>query len=806
MKKGGKIFSFLISFFILLFVFFLRLMRSDFLQRVDLQFVDLFFKIRGRVPADEKVVIVAIDERSLEHLGRWPWKRSIIAQGIKKIEEGNPKVIGLDIVFAEPDPSFEREIVEYAFDEVKKSINEVQGKFQVDKDRLNENLKELLNSLQVMEKNLPYSLKFSAKRMEEDLISLKKSFEEFGIYEGIIKNLADRFDNYSLKINQDFILRETIKQYKNIVLGYFFYTEEIEAKSVDKEKLKILDQYTLKSKIPVVVVKDKTMVNYIPSALALRSNIEQISEVAEHFGFFNAIPDADGVYRQGLLVAKYEDYYLPSLSLEMVRTGLDSSLKLKALTNGLFIEIGDLEVPLTDDGKMIINYRGPGGSFKTLSFYDVLRGTIKSEFFKDKYVLIGATATAIFDLRPTPFQKVYPGVETHANIIDNILNKRYLKQNIYTYMVEILSMVLLWFIVTVSITRFSSYMGVTIFIITLSTYSGLSYFLFIKKYYLLSVLYPTMVSSLSFGILLSLKLFTEERTRKKYREAFQRYVSASVVEEILKDPSKLKLGGEKKNLTVLFSDIRGFTAVSESLDPVIVAEILHEFLTPMTEIIFENMGMLDKYMGDAIMAVFGAPLYREDHAELACRSAVQMMKRLPLVNEDFRKRNIPPIDIGIGINSGEMVVGNMGSKMLFDYTVVGDNVNLGSRLEALNKIYGTNIIVSEFTKNQIKNSEEFIFRPLDLVRVKGKLRPVRIYEIPVKNIDRETLSEAVRLFEKGLNYYFNREWDMAIPFFESVIKILKNDEPSSIFIERCNYFKVNPPPPDWDGVFEARIK
>ena len=293
--------------------------------------------------------------------------------------------------------------------------------------------------------------------------------------------------------------------------------------------------------------------------------------------------------------------------------------------------------------------------------------------------------------------------------------------------------------------------------------------------------------------------------RNKIKGAFEQYVSTSIVEEMLKHPEKLHLGGVRKFLTVLFSDIRGFTSISEGMESQELVVFLNGYLTEMTEIVLKYHGTLDKYMGDAIMAIYGAPVEQPDHARRACASALEMMSRLRELQATWRAQGKPVINIGIGINSGLMTVGNMGSEKRFDYTVMGDNVNLGSRLEGTNKEYGTNIIISEFTQAQTQG--EFVTRELDFVRVKGKREPVRIYELIGQpgDVDADALA-AIQQFEAGLVSYRHRQWQSAIEAFSDVLRLRPTDAPSRLYLERCQAYQQTPPPDDWDGVYTMTHK
>jgi len=298
---------------------------------------------------------------------------------------------------------------------------------------------------------------------------------------------------------------------------------------------------------------------------------------------------------------------------------------------------------------------------------------------------------------------------------------------------------------------------------------------------------------------------TEEREKKKIRGAFQYYLTASVVEEMLKNPDKLKLGGEKKDLTVLFSDIRGFTSISENMTPEGLVKLLNEYLTSMTDMVFKHDGLLDKYIGDAVMAFWGAPLDQPDHARRACLTALDMLDELHRLQKKWSAEGLPFLNIGIGVNAGPMVVGNMGSARRFNYTVMGDSVNTGSRLEGLNKVYGTNIIVSQMTFEQVQG--EFLGRELDLVRVKGKGQPVKIFELLAPKATASADQQALAgVFHAALEEYRKRNWEKAREILQSLLARFPHDGPAKIYLERLETLSQNPPPADWDGVYTMTTK
>ena len=317
---------------------------------------------------------------------------------------------------------------------------------------------------------------------------------------------------------------------------------------------------------------------------------------------------------------------------------------------------------------------------------------------------------------------------------------------------------------------------------------------------------PVLIILLTFSANYAYRFVIEERDKREIRRAFSHYLSPAVVDNLLKDPSKIKLGGEKKVCTVLFSDLAGFTTLSEKLDPEELVRILNRYLTEMTNIIFENEGMLDKYEGDAIMAVFGAPIDIGNHALKACRAALFMQRRLAELRSEWEKRRWPALHQRIGINSGEMLVGNMGSETRFDYTVMGDAVNLGARLESANKLYGTSILIGEETYKLAKDG--IYARQVDLLRVKGKTQPVKVYELVALKDEAVSIEtqEVIQYFERGYQHYLNRNWEWAMNQFRQVLQIKPDDGPARLYMMRCQEFIKNPPPRNWDGVFTLKQK
>ncbi|MBW2994171.1 adenylate/guanylate cyclase domain-containing protein, partial [Candidatus Woesearchaeota archaeon] len=405
--------------------------------------------------------------------------------------------------------------------------------------------------------------------------------------------------------------------------------------------------------------------------------------------------------------------------------------------------------------RFLVNFVGVPGSFKYYSFADVYSGRVNSSEFKDKLVLIGATSPDMHDdyFVPTSDGKAMPGVEIHANTIQTMINKDYLgEQGKWS---TILLMLALSFLLALVIYRFRI-AGATIAApILIIGYLFFTIYMF-EYGILLNLVYIPLAVIVTYTAETVFFYYSEKKERQKTRGAFSKYVAPAVVDELMKDPSKLKLGGARKEITVFFSDIRGFTTISEKLTPEKLVHVLNEYLTAMTDIVMKHSGVVDKYIGDAIMAFWGAPLVQPNHAEMACNTSLDMMTKLGELQKKWAKEKFPEINIGIGLNTGHAVIGNMGSYERFDYTAMGDTINLGSRLEGLTKSYRVWIIASESTKKAVKG--KFVFRKLDLVRVKGKKKPITIYEL-VCRAKEEHDSNKIISYETGLKLFLDKKWD-----------------------------------------------
>ncbi|MBI5892491.1 MAG: adenylate/guanylate cyclase domain-containing protein [Deltaproteobacteria bacterium] len=667
-----------------------------FFHMIELKAFDFHFLSRGKIKTGSDVVIVAIDEKSLDRFGRWPWPRTRIAE------------------------------------------------------------------LQVT---------------------------------SVIEKIEKDADN-------DLSLASALKDNSSVILGYFFFTSRDEIKHLKDTQGKKAESIMSSRYSSVRYIEKTSSQPDVLNALSVEENIPVIANAASDFGYFNIVPDSDGTVRWAPLALKYKDDFYPHISLEAVRKYLGSPpLILNVAQYGVdSINIGNkVNIPTDERGRLLINFRGPQKTFPHYSFSDVVDGLVPTDALKNKIVLVGATATGIYDMRVIPFAGTFPGIEIHANIIDNIIQGDFLHRPDWIVVFDILAILLLGAFLSIVIPKIRPVYTAMLTLTLIGFYMIANNYIFNNWNIWLTEIYPIFTILIVSSGVTTFQFMTEEREKRKIGKAFSHYVSPSLVNEIIKDPKKLVLGGEEKRLSVLFSDIRGFTTISEGLKPQVLVKLMNDYLTPMTDIVLNNGGTIDKYMGDAIMAFWGAPIWQEDHQIRACRTALEMLKKLSELQTIWEKQGIPKLDIGVGISTGKVTVGNMGSSTRFDYTVIGDTVNLGSRLEGLNKEYGTHIILPKYTYADVK--EEFILRELDMVRVKGKEIPIKIYELMGEMTDSDNLKKAADMFETGLKLYREKKWEEAEGYFYDVMRFKPDDAPSKVFLSRIETLREQDLPSDWDGVF-----
>ncbi len=610
-------------------------------------------------------------------------------------------------------------------------------------------------------------------------------------------------DTYRPEQDKDFI--HTVKQAGNVYTAlYFAQADSDNWLPVMNEEPTGFDAKKFYYDLPVVEKQR------FSNEERLEGEFFDLINASAGAGHVNFNADVDGVVRSINLFKKFNNHLYPSLAFKIFIDLLGSdSLALDSDQNMVLFAGGQqlTKIPVDAHGNMLINYAGPFKSFRYISFYDVLNAEkrgLPKEFFANKIVFVGTSLAGLFDLRNVPFMQAFPGVEIHANILYTLLGERFIhKQSSFN---TLLVMLALGAIIGILFSFMGPFLSILMFILAALAYIVVAALMFMNNSQWIEILAPLITLFLTFTFVYIYRYMTEEKSKRFIRSTFSHFVTKSVVDELLANPDKIKLGGEKKECTVIFSDVAGFTTISEKLTPEALVKLLNEYLTEMTNIVFKYDGMLDKYEGDAIMAVFGAPIDHGNHAYNACAAALDMQEQLSRMRNMWRKLGKPELAARVGINTGPMVVGNMGSETRFDYTVMGDAVNLGARLEPANKEYSTLVMIGEGTYQ--KAGDLIIARELDLLRVKGKNEPVKVYELMAtteKGLSDE-MTRVVELFNKGFENYLQQNWDWAIKYFQQALSINEKDGPSLRYLQRCQDFRENPPGDDWDGVYTMTTK
>ncbi|MES2614143.1 MAG: adenylate/guanylate cyclase domain-containing protein [Bdellovibrionota bacterium] len=742
------------------------------IEQLETKLYDIRYKIRGSESMSGVVGAMTADDKSIERFGRWPFRRDIYEQAFKNLKNAGVKWIGLDVLFSEPS-----------------------------RRSLEESIPDLQNI-------------FYHKNKIVDLTSTQ--FET-------------QIDNLITKSPGDVSLGKAIENFHNVVQSYFY---------VERQNQVLKSSYEWQSSFARLqnsfidftdLPPNKTLDDY-KSLLSYGAvtNTSLISGHNRYMGFANNETDSDGLVRKYILVKSIKPIdksgnilantvLVPSLGLAMAANYLGSGIIVHFDSSGIeSIELSPSEttkqpikIPVYFDGngQMLMNHYGMFHEIPQISLEEAYDNHLPKKL--PEILIYGGVGTGTNDKRPSPFDERFDGVGFHVTAVENILTQNFMKRSLKAPFIELSVLIISGLIFSIAL-RYMSSLIAAVFI-----FSSMIIFYFIDQYFIFGKgtwYYVGMFYIQSIGIYICItvfKYFTEEREKRKVKGAFQHYLNPSVINKMIENPSLLKLGGEKKYLTVFFSDVRGFTTISEQLSPEKLTALLNEYFTPMTKIVFDSSGLLDKYIGDAMMAVWGAPVYFEDHADRAIQSSLQMLDKLAILQKKWESEGLPFLDVGIGLNTGDMVVGNMGSEQRFDYTVLGDSVNLGSRIESINKNYGTRLLCSEFTKNALKNPELFLLRELDIIRVKGKTEPVKIFEVMQFNSEnKDFIKKIIQIFVEGLNYYRSSQWDLAIEKFNAVIQLRSDDGPSLEFIERCNYlrhkeFSAEEP---WDGVWNFKTK
>ncbi len=544
------------------------------------------------------------------------------------------------------------------------------------------------------------------------------------------------------------------------------------------------------------------------------ANLERLQRAAASAGHINPLPDTDGITRRVPMLVEYDNAYYEPLSLAMVRAVTGHQPVLPVVSDdgsstqysGLeWIKTGPFQIPVDDQAAAMVPYRGAKGSFHYFSVVDVLNEEVPVAALRGKIVLVGTTAPGLLDLRATPVDPVYPGVEIHANLIAGILDGNIKQRPPYIVGAEFVLLLVVGVMLALLLPMLTPFKSMLATALILVMVVGANLAVFQAGH---------LILPLASGLLLILVLFTfnmaygflvEARGTRLITGLFGQYVPPELVEEMARNPEQFNMAPRAEELTVLFSDVRGFTTISESLSPEDLSVYINDYLTTMSLIIREgHRGTLDKYIGDAVMAFWGAPVADLHHAQNAVLAALNMMKRAVVLNSKFEAKGWPPFAIGIGVNTGTMRVGDMGSQIRRAYTVMGDAVNLGSRLEGITKQYGVDIIIGESTKNKITG---IVVRELDLVQVKGKDEPVAIFEaLGLEGEVEQSKLDEIKLWSQALRYYRAQDWDKAELQLINLKKVTTRPYLYDSFLERIAGFRAEPPEPDWRGVHKFETK
>lgn len=547
-------------------------------------------------------------------------------------------------------------------------------------------------------------------------------------------------------------------------------------------------------------------------ANAYVSNLPRFQGAAAGEGFYTTVPDPDGVVRSVPVLVKHERHLFASLPLEIFRifTGTDKiAYETHPVGDKVAIEAIRLDdfwsIPLGSTGQLRIPFRGPEGTYSYYSALDVLNNKVPASSFEDAIVLVGTTAEGLYDLRATPVSSVFPGVEVQANVISSLLDQEFIVEPPWAPGLNLLLVLGVGVVMALVLPLLGPKLLVVISIALCLVYTIFNYWLWLDYRFVIDLATPNLMFLMVAFINLGSGFFYEALARRKLKAVFGYYLPPARVEEMVRDPEgNYAIDGESRELTVLFCDIRNFTAISETLGADSVKRMLNTFLTPMTRIIFDHKGTIDKYVGDMIIAFWGAPVVDPDHRRNAVLAAMNMLKAVRSLQPVLTARGWPAIDAGIGLNTGMMNVGDMGSDYRREYTVIGDAVNLGSRLEGLTKYYGVGLIISEFTRQGL---DDILMRPLDKVRVKGKKASVTIYQ-PLasgRNAPEEVIRE-LEAYNKARTAYLERDWDGAIRRFERLQAEFGDQGVYRIYIQRSLHFREHGTPAGWDGTYEYARK
>lgn len=699
----------------------------------------------------DQVVIVDIDNQSLEKLGRFQnWPRLYHAKVADYLASGGASAVAFDIFFVESD-SLMPDVI------------------QLFEDTKSESVREQLRLAKV---------------------PLKPS------------QVSPAIDAVLYSWGYDLDFGRVARHHGNVYFPFFFTTGAVQDSSdLPVRRLAFdlgpepTDKYAY-----IMAAGDLYRVGQMTLPVPV------LLEGARGTGYYNIEPDEDGVTRRIPPFLALGDRAYPSMDFQIALDWLGIKPEDVTVELGREIRWGNkLRIPVDNDGRMLITYFGNYKKFRYVSYADVLMEMVPAEYFRDKIVIVGATAAGLMDLRVVPFSNVFPGPEVHANIIQTLLTGKFVR--IVPWWLSLAVLVGFGLLTVLISLRFKPVVSGSILLGLVAVYFALSIVLFDRWLVWVELVRPLTVLVLTNMAIMGYRFLTEEKQKLWIKNMFQGYMSKDLVDKIMANPEMLQMGGDKKEISVFFSDIKGFSSFSEKLGtPERLIALINEYLGAMSDVVLEHGGYISKYEGDAIMAFWGAPTDDPDHAETCIRCVWAMKQRLNALNADLAKRQMPDLFTRFGINTGLVTVGNVGSERKKSYTAMGDSVNLGSRLEGANKEYGTAIMISEFTHEKVKG--KYPVRELDLLRVVGKEQPVRVYELlGLSDADvPDKKRKCIGVYLRGLALYREMKWDEAIAVFKQALEVDPEDGPSKTYIERCEDFKVLPPHQPWDGVFVMKTK
>jgi adenylate cyclase len=721
-------------------------LRIDVLQRLD----DIIYdtRLRATMPntLDDRIVIIDIDEKSLAEVGRWPWGRNKLADLVNELFDGQQvALLGFDVLFAESDDS--------------SGLKRLQ---QLSQNELKDQ-PGFLEKINQLQPGLDYDAMFS-------------------------KSLVNR----------------------PVILGYYF-TSDREGRVSGVLPKPVMQRENLRGR----PIKFTSWNGY-------GANIPQVAAAAPMAGFFNSITEGDGVVRSIPLIAEHKGQYFESLSLAMFRMLVGLPSIEPGFPQDRFISRGyqglesillkspkqTLAIPVDERVATLVPFRGVGGanggSFKYVSAADILAKRIVNASLKGKIVLLGTTAPGLLDLRVTPVGETYPGVETHANVISGLLDGKTFVKPDYAVGFEVVILTLAGLVLAFALPMLSASRAVLVSVGVISALLGLNFWLYLGYGLVLPLASALVMAVTAFALNMSYGYFVEGRSKRELAHLFGTYIPPELVDEMVRDPDSYSMKATSKELTVMFCDMRGFTKMSEQMEPTKLQELLNSVFSRLTDAIRANRGTIDKYMGDCVMAFWGAPVETPNHAHLAVKTAIEMAAAVRKINEEHRTKGLPEIGVGIGLNTGSMCVGDMGSDIRRSYTVIGDSVNLGSRLEGLSKTYGVEIVVSDTTRQL---ATDFAWQELDRVRVKGKERAVAIF-CPISSTERvdKAVTDELKTWNAMLKSYRAQDWDQCDLMLMNLARMNAKKYLYDLYSQRVASMKLLPFDPEWDGATNFETK